>query len=336
MDKQRSKVMMIMVVVAGILFFLSTHNGQAAEKRELKKFEIGGGSMGGAYYVTANAFADLFRRKLGMDIPFTASATEGSAENVRLLDGRRIEGGKIAASALFLAWNGQKPYEKKYRNLRMVMRVFPNPTVFFALEGRNITRISDLKGKRVGCGVGRATWDVLTKPFLEAHGIDYEKDIKRVYGSFEDLCNQVRDGLLDTAIGNVSGGMNLLPAIAALAAQKKLVFLEWDPKAIDRLSAEIPYHNKVVVKAAALPGRQSDYATVDIGSKQFVLRDDIPEELAYRITKVIHENLGELADTVKIFEYIKQNPTFMTQRLGDVEFHSGSVRYWKEAGLWKN
>jgi TRAP transporter TAXI family solute receptor len=251
-----------------------------------------------------------------------------------LLDLGRIEAGTVASNALYPSWYGQKPYEKQYRGARIAMWVFPNPTVFFALADKKITKIRDLKGKRVGVGAGPSTWDHLTGPFLEAHGIDYQKDIKRVYGSFEDLCNQVRDGLLDASIGNISAGINLMPAISALAAEKKLVFLEWDPQAIESIPAKIPYFMKAVVSAAALPGRQTDYVTLDLGAMLLVVRHDLPEDFIYKMTKTIHENLPELAKTTKLFKYAADNPKFMTQRLGDIEFHRGSVRYWKEVRLW--
>ena len=328
-----------MTITIIIVIAMSQVNALSAPKGEvvnpqLRKFEVGGGSVGAIYHVCASAFADLLQRKLGMKIPFSASVTEGSGENVRLIEKDSVEAATIASSALYLSWKGQKPYEKPYRGARIVMRVFPNPTVFFALADRGLTKVSDLKGKRIGVGAGPTTWDVLTGPFIEAHGIDYKKDIKRVYASFEDLCNQVRDGLLDASIGNVSGGIALLPAISALAFERKLVFLEWDPKAIESVPAQIPYFNKVVVPAASLPGRQTDYVTLDLGSMQFVVRDDLPEELVYRMTKVIHENLSELSNSVSVFKYIVSNPKFMTGRLSDVEFHPGSVRYWKEKGLW--
>ena len=97
--------------------------------------------------------------------------------------------------------------------------------------------------------------------------IDYKKDIKRVYGDFEDLCNQVRDGLIDATVSNVNGGIALTPSAAALAFERKLVFLEWDPKAVESLSAQFPYFNKVIVRAAALPGRQTDHLTVNVGAR---------------------------------------------------------------------
>ena len=302
---------------------------------KLKKFEIGSGSVGGIYYVAGNAIANLLQKSSIFSAPVTCSATEGSAENIALLDQGRIEAGTVAANAMYTAWQGGKPYKKQHRDLRILMRTFPNPTVFFALESSGITKMSQLKGKRIGAGSGPSTWDILTGPFLEAHGVDYKNDVKRVYGNWEDLCNQVNDGLLDAAIGNVSGGTSLMPAIFALATSKKVNFLEWDPKAMDELSAKYPYFSKTVVQAGALPGRTADYPTVDIGSQLLVAKEDLPDDAAYAVVKTIHQKMAELVGTAKFFAYVSKNPEFMTKKLGEAQFHPGAVKYWKEVGLWR-
>ena len=325
-------VMVSVVVFSIMLSGMSVPVGQAAE---ITKFEIGGGSVGGIYYVTANAFADVLSKKLGMNIPFTASATKGSGQNIGLLDLDRIEAATVSANGLYTAWEGMEPYDKKYRTIRLVMRVFPNPSVFFALAKSNITKISQLKGKRVGCGSGVRTWAPVTKPILEAHGMDYDKDIKKVFGGFTDLCNQVRDGLISGSIGNVSAGVTLMPALAALAAERKLAWLEWDPKVIESLPAKLPYYSKAIVSASALPGRKTNYTTLDIGTQNIVVRDDLPEELVYKITKALHESFPELAKSMKILRHAVSNPKFVTNKLGTVQFHPGSVRYWKDVGLWQ-
>lgn len=310
--------------------------GAQAPAPQIKKFEIGSGAMGGVYYVSGNAIANVLQKKLGLKIPITASATEGSAENIALLDQNRIQAGTVASNALYTAWQGLKPYKKKHTELRLLMQVFPNPTVFVALASKNITKLSELKGKRIGAGSGPSTWDILTGPFLETHGINYKADVKKVYGSWEDLANQVGDGLLDASIGNVSGGTSLMPAFYALATEKKVNYLEWDPKATEALSAKYPYFKKITVSASALPGRTADYTTLDIGSQTLVVRADMPEELAYEVTKTIHQNLRDLVGTAKFFKYASDHPKFMTSSLGEIKFHPGAVRYWKEAGLWQD
>ena len=87
-------------IIVSLSILMCGFSAWAKEGDQFSKFEIGGGSVGGLYYVSANSFADLFNRKLGMNIPFTASATRGSGENIALLDMNRMEGATVSAGAL--------------------------------------------------------------------------------------------------------------------------------------------------------------------------------------------------------------------------------------------
>ena len=302
---------------------------------EVKKLEIASSAVGGVYYVMGSTLADVLHKKLGKDFPIIVSVTRGSGENVRLLEQNRVEVAIAASNALYLSWAGQKPYKKEYRGARVVTRICPNHSLFYALAGKGIASIKDLKGKRVGVGTGPTTWDVLTGPVLEAHGIDYRKDIKRVYAGFSDLANQVRDGLIDAAIGTVSAGQTLQSAIAALAAEKELVFLEYDPRAVEEAVEKVPYFTKQIIPAGKLPGVQKDFLCVDIGTVSLVVRDDLQEEFVYKITKIIHQSVPELESKIKLFQYILKDPKFMVKTLGGPAFHPGSIRYYKEIGLWQ-
>lgn len=73
------------------------------------------------------------------------------------------------------------------------MGIYSLPLIWLARKDSGLTSIMDLKGKRVGVGVGPATWDAVSRPLLESHGFDYDKDITRVYGGFEDLHTQLGD-----------------------------------------------------------------------------------------------------------------------------------------------
>lgn len=245
-----------------------------------------------------------------------------------------IELGIIASNAVWPAWYGQRPYDRAYRNMRLVAYLYPNPVVFFALRSSGIDRIAQLKGKRVGVGPGPSTWDHLTGPFLEAHEIDYNRDVRRVYASFEDLATQVGDGLLDASIGTASAGI-LIPAIEQLASQKTLNFLEWDAAAIEKLAREIPYFSPALVPGTNLPAyTRQEYKTVDLGGPYLVARADLPDDLVYRIAEVLHTRLEAIAEGVSYLRAAAQRPALLVSRLGDVPFHPGAERYWRTRGLW--
>jgi len=322
---------MVVVLIAAALSLSAAAAGGASPLRAL---EIATGSVGGAFHLVGAAVARELESALR--IPVTAAVTQGSAENVRLLDRGSVELAIIASNAIWPAWKGEHPYqERSYRNMRLVMYLYPNPTVFYALRSSGISKIRELKGRRVGVGTAPATWDHLTGAFLAAHGLDYSKDIRKVYGSFDALARQVGDGLLDAAIGTASGGI-LIPAIQELALQKPLNFLEWDEAAIKKLSTEYPYFFPATVPGRNLPGYAAgrDYATVDLGGPYLVARADLPVNVVYRITEVIYKRLKELSEQVSYLKGVAGDPRLLTSRLGDIPFHPGAERFWRDVGLW--
>ena len=115
MNKRDKLLSVALKVTVILLFTISIFQGNAlsAPKGEvmdpqLRKFEIGGGAVGGIYYVCASAIADLFQKKLGMKIPFSASVTEGSGEDTGLIEKDRVEAATIASSAIYLSWERAK------------------------------------------------------------------------------------------------------------------------------------------------------------------------------------------------------------------------------------
>ena len=217
--------------------------------------------------------------------------------------------------------------------MRLLGYLWYHPTLFMAVKDRGLNSIKDLKGKRIGVGVGPVTWDHITGPMIEAHGIDYRKDVRRVYAGFSAMANQVRDGLLDALIA-VPGQ----PAVTELATARDIVYLSWDPKAVDRLAKEVPYFTKMTIPSGEMPRGSFEgdhYLTLDLGGPYLVVRPDMSETDAYLITKTIFGNVPKLARDFVRLRTIAKEPQLSVQPLGDIPFHPGAIQYWKEAGLWR-
>ena len=326
MRSLRLKGLLVAVAVAAMAWTAGPQRVTAAEMPS--SLEIGGASIGGAFYVVAGGVAKLLEEN--MKIPVTAAVTEGSRENVRLIDRKQIFMGVIASNNSYPAYHGVLTFKKKHP-LALVMGLYPNAFTLHTLPGSTINSFADLKGKRVGVGTGR-TWDAFMVPLMKAHGLTYKKDFKPVYAGMSDLYTQLGDGNI-VAMPTMVSGLSPIPAALRLHAEKGARYLPPEPQAVEKMVKQFPYMTRQTIPANT-PTFEKAVETFDIGGPLLTVRADADEELVYRVIKMIHGNLDRLAEDVRYFKYAQVNPAVLTTQIG-VPYHPGAVRYWKEAGLWK-
>ncbi len=326
MRSPRLKGLWVAVAVAAMAWAAGPQRATAAEMP--KSLEIGGASIGGAFYVVAGGVAKLLEAQ--MKIPVTAAVTEGSRENVRLIDRKQIFMGVIASNNSYPAYHGVLTFKKKHP-LALVMGLYPNAFTLHTLPGSPINSFADLKGNRVGVGTGR-TWDAFMVPLMKAHGLTYKKDFKPVYAGMSDLYTQLGDGNI-VAMPTMVSGLSPIPAALRLHAEKGARYLPPEPQAVDKMVKQFPYMTRQTIPANT-PTFEKAVETFDIGGPLLTVRADADEELVYNVLKMIHQNLDKLAEDVRYFKYAQLNPAVLTTQIG-VPYHPGAVRYWKEAGLWK-
>lgn len=343
----------ILLIIAG-LSGCAQQDTPSDEPQALTKLEIGGTGAGGAYHLTASGLVEIFESELGLDVPMSASVNDGAAEILRLMDAGRMEAGLVSSDVYYNSWYGNAPFDREYQTANIVMNSYPNGAGIVALKDSGIKSISDLAGKRVGMGPSPVTWKPIIGLWIAAHGIEVEdfevpseykehsgleykpgSEVKAVFGNWDDLANQLRDGVIDAVAIPISALEILTGSVIALSSEKDLVFLEWDEEVLDNLSEVYPYINKAEVASGVLPGYDKPYKTLSFNSQQLVVRADLPEDIVYNMTKLTHENLQSLADKIKPLQYTASHPENLTQKMGDVAYHPGAIRYWKEAGLWE-
>ena len=71
-----------------------------------------------------------------------------------------------------------------------------------------------------------------------------------------------------------------------------------------------------------------DITTVG-GGVQWIVRDGLSEDVVYRMTKAIFDNLDRVQKIHPICKYIKLD----TARLVSIPLHPGAEKYYQEAGL---
>jgi TRAP transporter TAXI family solute receptor len=89
-----------------------------------------------------------------------------------------------------------------------------------------------------------------------------------------------------------------------------------------------PGYIKRVVKAGTYPKQDKDVPVIGY-STHIVAACDLPEDVVYRITKAMAENVDDMAAVVKPIAGL--TPKDMAIDIG-VPFHKGAAKYYKEKG----
>src|SRR5215472_16983193 len=164
--------------------------------QEKYSLSIATGGTGGVYYPIGGGMANILSKYVpGMQA--TAEVTGGSVDNLKL----------IATGKPYIAFSmadaGQDAYrgEDKFRGtkvpLRTLMVLYPNRMHVVTIEGSGITKMSDLKGKRVSTGSPGSATEVMAFRVLEASGLDKDKDMKRERLGVAESVNAIKDRKID-------------------------------------------------------------------------------------------------------------------------------------------
>jgi len=138
---------------------------------------VASGPTSGVYYPLGGGLADVLTKYVP-NLNATAGTTDGSMANLLLMGQGKADVAFSMADASWDAYKGQGKFQKPV-NVRALMVLYPNRMHVVTVDGTGITKMSDLKGKRVSTGAPNSATQIMAYRVLEAYGLDPEKDIIR-------------------------------------------------------------------------------------------------------------------------------------------------------------
>jgi len=313
--------MKLRTVIAALALAASAFGAAAQEPKQIV---IGTGGTGGVYYPLGGGLANI----LGKEIPgvtATAQVTGASVDNLKLIAAGKSEIGFTQVDAAWDAINGKGKFSAKLP-VKALAVLYPNHIHVVTVDGTGITKVEDLKGKRVSTGSAGSATEVFAHRVLEAAGIDPEKGIvKERLGAAESV-NAIKDKKIDAFMW--VGGLPTA-AVTDLAAtpNTKIRFLDVAHLAPKMNEKYGPLYTEAVIPKATYGGMDADAKNITVWNI-LAVPESMPDDFAYKLVKVVMEKREELGQVHAEGRNIKLEN--QSSKRSGIPFHPGAVKYLKE------
>lgn len=184
-------------------------------------------------------------------------------------------------------------------------------------------------GVKFGTGPSGSTELFTSEIIYSEMGLDLVNDIVKWGGKVEKVGNVNRDDLWKDRHINIFTSMQFVPAPAVeqVLMARSADVMEIDEDLRSALINKWGYVN-VFIDADTYKGQNNPIETVGL-AMIIVARSDVPDEVAYLLTKAIAEMKDDLVNTNASF--MEWEPEMMPKGLG-IEIHPGALKYYKERG----
>ncbi|WP_269901468.1 TAXI family TRAP transporter solute-binding subunit [Paenalcaligenes faecalis] len=303
--------------------FVAFSGSALAQKSQFVNVLTGGQS--GVYYPLGVALSQLYAQEIP-GVKATAQVTKASAENMNLLQAGRGELAWALADSVSDAWQGnaEAGFTQKLDKLRGLSGTYNNYIQIVANADTGITKLEDLKGKRISVGAARSGTELNARAIFKAAGLSYDDFSKVEYLPFGESVELMKNRQLDATLQSAGLGVS---SIRDLATSVKIVVVPVPNEVVEKVGDAA--YQTAVIPANTYAGQTEDLPTAAIPNF-LVTHSGVSDELAYQMAKVLYEHLDVLqsshnaAKAIRIENAVKGMP---------VPIHPGAERYYKEKGI---
>jgi TRAP transporter TAXI family solute receptor len=299
---------------------------------QAQNISIATGGTGGVYYPLGGGMAAVLSKYVP-GLQATAEVTGGSVANLQLIGTGKPYIAMTMVDAGLDAYKGQDKFAGKPVPVRTLMVMYPNRMHVVSIDGTGVTKMSDLKGKRVSTGSGGSATEVMAFRVIEAAGLDKDKDIKRERLGVAESVNALKDRKIDAFFW--VGGLPTA-AVTDLASTPGVKI-----KMIDHANLVGAMNKKYgnLYVEDRIP--KDTYRGMEADNKQatvmnlLVANQNMDDKTAYNIVKTVFEHIDELVRVhgeAQNFKLENQK----TAAAGGIPWHPGALRYFKEKGVKVN
>lgn len=300
----------------------SSNGNGGSEGEEVEFLSILTGGTTGTYYPLGGMFAQLIEEETG--ISTTPESSQASAANMTGLKDGKAEIAFVQTDIAYYAVNGELMFkDDKIDMISALGALYPETVQLVTTAKSGIKTFDDLKGKKVSVGAPGSGTYANAEQLLEVHGLSIKDDIEAQNLDFGESQESLQSGQIDAAF--ITAGTPTA-AVETLNATTEVVIVPVEDAKADELIEKYPYYAKEVVPKGTY-GLTEDVPTVSVGA-MLVVKNDLPEEVVYNITKAIYEGAGSL--THPKGKFIKTETGL--NGIG-IPVHPGAQKFFEENGV---
>jgi len=299
------------------------NKGLTDAERSKAFITVGTGPTSGIYYPIGGAFATALQN---YGYSTSAEATNATGQNIQNILNGDCEIAIAMQDAVMQAYTATGAYEGKdpATDLCALMRLWPNYVQLVTTKNTGITKVEDLRGKRVGVGAANSGVEINARMILAAYGITYD-DITPDYLAYGEAIDNMKNGQCD-AVFVTSGLPNA--TVMELGVQYDMVVVPIDGEGRDKLVSEYPYYAKSVIPANTYNNTE-DVEGVFVYNIMLV-RKDLSDAMVYDMLTGIFENIS----TIKASHNAADKNIDITFGVDDIQLplHPGAQAFWADNG----
>lgn len=297
------------------------------------KYVMGTATTGGTYYPVGVAISTLVKVKLEptANISVSAISSAGSGENLKLMDEGQIQFGILQGLYGAYAWNATGPVSKAHKNFRSVSMLWQNVEHFVIrknlAETGTIADMTNLYGESFSIGARNSGTEGSGRFILGKLGVDLEK-VNLAYLGYGPSADALQNGNIDGM--NIPAGVPASAVTRAYATMgKEITTLDFTAEQLAQVNSEFELWTPYSIPAGTYPNQ--DKAIETIAQPNFLaVREDVPEEDVYQITKTIYENLPFLNNIHPATKAMALDKAIAGLPM---PLHPGAARFYREQGL---
>ena len=302
--------------------------GAVALAVQAQNLSIGTGGTGGVYYPLGGGMAAVLSKYVpGMQA--TAEVTGGSVANLQLVGTGKPYLAMTMADAGQDALQGKDKFTGKAVPIRTLMVMYPNRMHVVSVEGTGISRIQDLKGKRVSTGSGGSATEVMAFRVIEAAGLDKDRDMRRERLGVAESVNALKDRKID-AFFWVGGLPTAAVTDLANTPNTKIRMIDHADlvPAMNRKYGKLYVEDRIPKETYRGMEQDNKQATV---MNLLVAHQNMDDKTAYNVVKAVFEHRDELIRVHKE----AQNFKLENQKAAatPIPYHPGAIKYYAEKGI---